>query len=227
MPLQPATVNVTISNALPRLDVHGEIVNAHDGTIRFYEGFWWLHAASYGAGDCADPPHQGCERYKGGDCGFQRNHNVSVWRSPNLQSGTWEHIGEAVQCTLLPDCGILYRPHMVYNPNTKLYVVFYNYVTHSNTGSRNGVATSPHPAGPWTMANSMMKTARPMLPTNHNGSVGDFDVFVDDDGAAYMVYSYGPMSIEKLTPDYLNSAMVNARLVVLPVPAISNRTTRL
>ena len=42
--------NVTISNVLPRLDTRGNIVNAHDGTIRFIEGFWWLHAASYGAG---------------------------------------------------------------------------------------------------------------------------------------------------------------------------------
>jgi beta-xylosidase len=99
---------------------------------------------------------------------------------------------------------------MVYNPTTKLYVLFWNYITASKTGSRNGVATSPHPAGPWAVVNPMMNMARPLLPSNHNGSIGDFDVFVDDDGAGYIVYSFGPISIEKLTPDYHNSAMVNA-----------------
>jgi hypothetical protein len=201
--------NITISNVSPRLDVHGNIVNAHDGTIRFAEGAWWLHAASYGAGDCDDPPHEGCEK-NAQKCGFQNNHNVSIWRSPDLSSGSWTFVGNAVECAKLPDCGILYRPHMVFNPTTSLYVVFWNYVTASNTGSRNGVATSPHPAGPWTVANPQMRTARPLLPTNHNGSIGDFDVLVDDDGSAYIVYSYGPMSIEKLTPDYFNSAGVNA-----------------
>jgi hypothetical protein len=52
-----------------------------------------------------------------------------------------------------------------------------------------------------------------MLASNHNGSVGDFDVLVV--GAdAYMVYSYGPMSLEKLTPDFLNSAGINATFAV-------------
>jgi hypothetical protein len=52
-----------------------------------------------------------------------------------------------------------------------------------------------------------------MLASNHNGSVGDFDVLVV--GAdAYMVYSYGPMSLEKLTPDFLNSAGINATFTV-------------
>ena len=44
-----AAAVVTIDNTKPRLDVNGEIVNSHDGTIRFLDGEWWLHAASYGA----------------------------------------------------------------------------------------------------------------------------------------------------------------------------------
>jgi hypothetical protein len=55
-----------------------------------------------------------------------------------------------------------------------------------------------------------MQFARPKLPSNHNGSQGDFDVFVDATGTGYIVYSYGPMSIEKLSPDFLSSANVNA-----------------
>ena len=65
------------------------------------------------------------------------------------------------------------------NPNTRLYVLFYNYVAKSGAYSRNGVATAAHPAGPFTIVRNAMKTARPLLPSNHNGSVGDFDVLVD------------------------------------------------
>ena len=37
-------------------------------------------------------------------------------------------MGQAVQCAELEACGILYRPHMVLNPTTKLYVLYWNYV---------------------------------------------------------------------------------------------------
>jgi hypothetical protein len=197
-----AAAVVTIDNTKPRLDVNGEIVNSHDGTIRFLDGEWWLHAASYGADPgtgefCDDPPLTGCQKANG-NCGFHQNHNVSIYSSPNMSSGSWTYRGDALRCAELPDCGILYRPHLVWNPTTKLHVLFYNYVSASNTGSRIGAATSPHPTGPWTLRTPAMKFARPMLPSNHNGSQGDFDVLVDTDGTGYIVYSYGPMSIEKL-----------------------------
>ena len=122
-----------------------------------------------------------------------------MYSSPNMSSGSWMYRGDALRCEELPDCAILYRPHLVWNPTTQLYVLFYNYVTKSETGSRVGAATAKHPAGPWSLRTIAMPMARPMLKSNHNGSVGDFDVLVDDDGTAYMVYSYGPMSIEQLS----------------------------
>jgi beta-xylosidase len=61
------------------------------------------------------------------------------------------------------------------------------------------------------LKNKAITNARPYLPNhNHNASMGDFDVLVDTDGAGYIVYSYGPMSIEKLQPDFLNGADENA-----------------
>lgn len=211
-----ASVKITIDNTKPRLDVDGRHVNSHDGTIRFVDGEWWLHAASYGTdpgtgAPCDDPPQTGCQHAGGfGGCGFHSNHNVSMYSSPNMSSGTWQYRGDALRCAELPDCGILYRPHMVWNPTTKLFVLFYNYVSQSGIGSRIGAATAPHPAGPWTLRTPAMRFARPMLPSNHNGSQGDFDVFVDTTGTGYIVYSYGPMSIEQLSPDFLSSAGINA-----------------
>lgn len=207
---------ITIDNTKPRLAVDGTIVNSHDGTVRFVDGEWWLHAASYGTDPstgalCDDPPRTGCQKAGGyGGCGFHRNHNVSMYSSPNMSSGSWTYRGDALRCAELPDCGILYRPHMVWNPTTKLFVLFYNYVSASGIGSRIGAATSVHPAGPYTLRTAAMRFARPQLPSNHNGSQGDFDVLVDTDGTGYIVYSYGPMSIEQLAPDFLSSAMINA-----------------
>jgi hypothetical protein len=79
--------SVTISNMKPRLSTNGEIVNAHDGTVRWLQGkdgtfAWYMHAAQYG--ECADPPHHGCEMTgptHNTSCGFEPNHNVSTWKS--------------------------------------------------------------------------------------------------------------------------------------------------
>lgn len=205
---------ISIDNLSPRLDANGSIVNAHDGTIRWLDGAWWVHAASYGAGNCTDPPHTGCERVPGEvPCGFQGNHNVTMFRSPDLTSGSWEWQGDAVRCEDLPNCKILYRPHLVWNPRTRLYVLFYNYIKKNtpHPGSAAiGVATASSPAGPFTVRNHAISNARPVLATNYYGSMGDFDVFVDADDTAYIVYSFGPMSIEQLSPDYLNGTDTNA-----------------
>ena len=37
---------VVIDNTQPRLGTDGAIINSHDGTIRWLEGRWWVHAAS-------------------------------------------------------------------------------------------------------------------------------------------------------------------------------------
>jgi len=124
-----SSYSLTIDNNQPRLGVGGEIINSHDGTIRFLEGKWWLHVASYGADACKDPPLQGCQRVPGKvPCGFQGDHNVSIYTSTNLSSGYWSYVGDAIRCEEVPGCKILYRPHLVFNPNAKKYTLFYNYV---------------------------------------------------------------------------------------------------
>ena len=67
---------VTIDNTKARLDRNGKIVNAHDGTVRWFEGSWWMHAAEYG--ECQDPPKHGCQQTPS-KCGFGPMHNVSIW----------------------------------------------------------------------------------------------------------------------------------------------------
>ena len=93
--------HVFIDNKAPKLDIGGNIVNGHDGTYRFLDGAWYYHAAEYGL--CREPPRRGCDQTPD-HCGFRNDHNVSVWRSPDLSSGSWARVATAVQCTELPNC---------------------------------------------------------------------------------------------------------------------------
>jgi hypothetical protein len=91
---------------------------------------------------------------------------------------------------------------MVYNPNTQLYVLFWNNWRYNESGglyAGDQAATAPHPAGPWTL--------RTTNPLNTTHPTGDFDVFVDDDGTGYKLYDGNNhlLFIEQLSPDYLSS----------------------
>jgi hypothetical protein len=54
-------VLVTIDNRLPRLDVNGVIMDAHDGSVQQFEsnGLYYMHAMQYGL--CEEPPNYGCD----------------------------------------------------------------------------------------------------------------------------------------------------------------------
>ena len=227
-----AAKQVTVSNTAPKRDIHGNIVNGHDGTYRFIDGYYWYHAAEYGL--CHEPSKNGCDQTLGpigppypapGHCGFQADHNVSIWRSRDLSSGSWEFMGRAAHCaTDIPNCKILYRPHLVYNPHTKLYVLFVNYVMKDGGYGGNAVFTAEAPQGPFALQNPQMNLTRlcpgPAIPTGQKcgaaqGGCGDYDVVVDStDGSAWIIYGCNfYMSVEKLTPDYLFSAGLNSSVI--------------
>ena len=54
-------VLVTIDNRLPRLDVTGAIIDAHDGSVQQFVtgGLYYMHAMQYGL--CEEPPNYGCD----------------------------------------------------------------------------------------------------------------------------------------------------------------------
>ena len=213
---------VLIDNTQPKLDIHGKIVNAHDGTIRYMEGAWYYHGAEYGL--CPEPPKLGCDGGTHHGCGFHGDHNVSIWRSPDLSSGSWERVATAAHCASdIPDCGILYRPHLVEAPASSAsgshYLLYVNYVRASGGYGGNAVFGAPHPAGPFSLLNPVMNLGR-LCPGpaasrpcgKAQGGAGDFDVFVDpQDGVGYIAYSAQHyISIESLTPDLLHSTGENA-----------------
>jgi Glycosyl hydrolases family 43 len=168
---------VVINDVDPRCDIKGQIIDAHDGCLQFFNGRFYLYGTASGETD-----------------GFTNN-SFHVYSSPDLQNWTLE--GE-----LLKDRpnAIYYRPYVVFNPNTHKYVLWYNwYPDRYNWIGHEGVAIGDTPVGPFTTVNSDVRLAHP--------NNGDGSLFVDDDGTGYFIYTSiadnYTVHVEKLTKDFL------------------------
>lgn len=182
-------------NQLVKFDILGNAVDAHDGEIAQFNGVYYLYGTSY---DCG---------YEWGNkeapfCGFK------VYASKDLKN--WEDKGflfDATTPVWQTRCNGktygCYRPHVIYNAKTGLYVLWIN-VYDNRTGYR--VFTSKTPVGPFK------EVAEPKVAVNADKPVaglnnGDHDTFIDDDGTAYLAYTdwraKGAIVIEQLSDDYL------------------------
>jgi hypothetical protein len=172
---------ISVNNSKPRLDITGKIVDAHDGRIiQFGNQFYW-YGTRYGATN-----------------GFTTANEYVCYSSPDLKSWKWEG-------PLLPNkpTGVYYRPHVVYNAQTKKYVLWYNWYPKLWDGQF-GVATSDKPTGPFEIVNNNVTVKQNAL------GVGDLGVFVDDDGKAYLSYNTitnHKVSVELLNKDYTASTL--------------------
>ena len=170
---------VTINNVEPRRDVTGEIIDTHDGCLQFFNGRYYLYGTAYGKTDGIT------------------NNDFRVYSSPDLEH--WTHEGTLLKKR--PDA-LYYRPYVVFNPNTRKYVLWYSWYPNSKDWfGRHGVATSDTPVGPF-------KIATPDVQLSHPGD-GDGSLFVDDDGTGYFIYACinegYTVYVERLTPDYLGA----------------------
>ncbi|KAH3743020.1 glycosyl family 43 [Pelomyxa schiedti] len=204
-----STSTVVISNVVPRTDDAGVIMDVHDGNVLQWplpssgvsEYTYYRYGAGYGL--CKESLW-GCA----GDfdlaegCGFLTNHTIGIFQSNDLSN--WHFVGEALPFEQRPE-GIYFRPKVVYNAATKLFVLWVNFVGKKLKpdffNSTYITATSTTPAGPFVIQNNDVKT--------RYGNPGDFALLVDDDGSAYIAYdAYNnrhTVSIEKLNSDYLSS----------------------
>jgi len=176
---QRTQIPVSIDNVKPRRDVNGEIIDAHDGCLQFFDGRFYLYGTAYGKTD-----------------GFTNN-DYRVYSSPDMEHWTFE----GTLLTKRP-VAVYFRPYAVFNPKTHKYVLWYNWYSNSVQWiGHEGVAISETPIGPFTIANPDVHLSHP--------SPGDSSLFVDDDGTGYVIYtSIGEgytVRVERLTPDYLES----------------------
>lgn len=178
---------ITIDNTKPRLDEKGQIVDAHDGrVIQFGDTFYW-YGTSYGNTN-----------------GFTTQNHYRCYSSKDLMN--WKYEGKLLDAQ--PE-GVYYRPHVIYNKRIKKYVLWYNWYPKLWDGQF-GVATSDTPQGPFEIVNDNVQMY------NSKIGLGDFGLFVDDDGTGYISYNTiqnHKVSVEKLSDDYLSSTMENGGLI--------------
>jgi len=93
---------VTIRNTQPRRDIKGEIIALQNGCLQFFNGRYYLYGTAYGKSS-----------------GFTFNNRFRVYSLPDLEH--WSFDGELLS---EPPDGVYYRPYVVYNPNTRKYVLW-------------------------------------------------------------------------------------------------------
>ena len=170
---------VDVDNGQPRRDSKGEIIDAHDGCLKYFAGRYYLYGTSYGK-----------------SAGYSINNRFRVYSSKGLRD--WRFDGELLQS---PPDGVYYRPYVVFNPNTRKYVLWYNWYPKLWEG-KVGVAISDTPVGPFTIVKTAVKVA------GFEDGPGDGSLFVDRDGAGYFIYTTikqnHAIRIQRLASDFLD-----------------------
>ena len=197
---------VTLSNVKLPVDQHGEQLITGEADVMFHEDAFYLYFNNWGTCpgvNCCDdpkgcatccfnnPPHpyiKGCENPTNGSNPYGQLHTVQAYKTTDFAS--FENLGVALALgARLP--GIEFRPHVVYNKKTSLFVMWYEDRGSNLQGY--SVATSSSPGGPF-------KTQHYNVTLPGKGRTGDYDVFVDDDGSAYHVRT--GFDVVKLNDEY-------------------------
>ena len=190
--------NVTIDNANPRRDVHGAILDSHDGNILLHAGVYYYYGAAYGP--CVETNStSGCTGAVWGEsCGWLLNHNVSLYSSRDMHS--WHphpHVFQIARDFDVP--AVMFSPKVVWNNRTQLFVLWFNYNPQNSLGLY-GTATSASPFGPF-------KVQIAPVTTLVNAGPSDSAVWADEaTGLGLFIYSGAFMvSVELMADDFLQT----------------------
>ncbi|MEJ3744971.1 family 43 glycosylhydrolase [Actinomycetes bacterium KLBMP 9797] len=175
-PYQTVITNATSAGKpVIRFDTAGNAVDAHDGDLAVFEGVYYLYGTSY---DCGYHLRGAGTPF----CGFK------VYSSPDLVHWTdrgylFDARTPPWQARCAPPRYGCYRPHVVYNATTERYVLWINGY---DTPSGYHVFTATTPVGPFVEGEPPKLARQGSAPEFNNG---DMDLFVGDDGTAYLAYS--------------------------------------
>ena len=161
-------------------DTEGNPIQAHGGGILVVSNVYYWH------GEDRTPGGRGA---------------VACYSSTNLYD--WKHEGVALSRDALPRSAnsrrgsFVERPKVIFNPQTKKFVMWMHLEQGRYTYSRAGVATSDTPIGPFNFLHAIRPITNDFnFDTNSStrqkefgGTFRDMNVFVDDDGRAYVFYS--------------------------------------
>ncbi len=176
-------------------DVNGKTINAHGAGILYHNGIYYMFG-EIKKGRTWLVANQDWEDYRVPAGG------ISCYSSKDLIN--WKYKGIAL-ASLTGDSSsdldtgrVIERPRVIYNSNTKKFVMWMHIDKEDYSYARAGVAVSSNPEGPYKYLESL----RP-----NEQMLRDVTIFKDDDGKAYLVYASEnnlTMHICLLSDDYLS-----------------------
>jgi len=192
-------IKFEIQNKSPRLDIDGDIIDAHDGCLEFYDGVFYLYGTVYGDTN-----------------GYSQLNHYACYSSTDLK--IWRCHGDILP---LHKPALRVRPYVKRCPATGQFVLWYYHCTRwigtTNWAAGDGpvapfqfaVAVSECPTGPFRTVNANVPVK--------NKSGGDHNLFVDRDGTGYLIYTSNSnkfaVTVEKLAPDFLSSTMESSEVI--------------
>jgi hypothetical protein len=197
---------VTLSNTNLPLDQNGNPILTGEAAVLKVGSVVYLYFNNWGGcpgvdccptGNCASCCFQNPPFVDG--CVYTTNHSVVVYSTSDFTS--FQYLGEALPLSNRV-VGIEFRPHVVYSPSLKLYLMWYE---DRYTGQKGYVInSSPNPEGPFVpYSNTVLLGGK--------GRVGDYDIFVDPEtGIAYSIRT-------GITIVQLNSTYTGQNTSVQPV----------
>jgi hypothetical protein len=193
--------NGKIGEFVPWYDTDGNVINASDGGVIYADGkYWWYGMRLRPLGVAS-----------GGKGGQTTTEGVGMYSSENLYD--WRYEGIILHTSNDP-AGELYapmrfeRPKIIYNEETKKYVLWCHYVKHPGDHTfepghgEAGVAVCD-------AVNGKYEWLGHFRPIDDAGVVRDATLYKDSDGTAYFMYDRDVdndrcLHIVKLSGDYLN-----------------------
>ena len=186
-------------------DLDGNPINAHGAGMLVYKGVYYLFG-EIKKGSTWLVPNQNWEDYRVPAGG------ISCYSSKDLIH--WKNEGIALAPVIndpandLDTSKVIERPKVVYNTQTKKFVMWMHVDTRDYSYAQAGVAICDNPLGPYTY----IRSVRP------NGNMArDMSVFQDGNGKAYLIFSSEnnlTMHVCLLSDDYLSPTAMDKRILV-------------
>ena len=183
---------VTVRNDVPRVDQFGHILNAHDGSVVYIDGVYFMYGTVYE--NCTQRGSQ-CDA----PCGYSPN-TFSLYTSPDLEA--WTFISADILPEMKKDNAQVdyWMPVVARNPKTQMFVMQYWSGRCGFSKPCADVATAESPYGPFTMVPPLAVSA---VPSSQMGFFADAAT-----GKGYVRYNTGDPQhhvVEELSDDWLST----------------------